>query len=76
MALQMLHWPSIACLPDKFALHSVMDRSGRSSDKVREVCGEGVKIVRSLEEVIQDAEVELVSLISLLGAAVSRAAPL
>lgn len=61
MALQMLHWPSIACLPEMYRLHSVMDRSGRSSEKVEEVCGAGVKIVRTLEEVVRDPEVELVS---------------
>ena len=61
MALQMLHWPSIACLPEMFSLHSVMDRSGRSSEKVKELCGAGVKIVRTLEEVVRDPEVELVS---------------
>lgn len=59
MALGLLHWPSIACQRDQFTLHSVMDRSGRG--KVKELCGEDVKVVNSLQGVVEDAEVELVS---------------
>lgn len=60
MALQCLHWPSIVTQPDLFVLHSVLDRSGRGG--VKEMCGQGVKVVSSLQEVVDDPEVELVRL--------------
>lgn len=74
MATLGLHWPSIACQPDLFELWSVMDRSGRGTRTVEEVCrvgrqdgdgnGEGkgrkVTVVRELREVLDDPEVELV----------------
>jgi predicted dehydrogenase len=68
MALQCLHWPSIVLNPDLFTLHSVLDRSGRGG--VQDICGKDVKVVRSLSEVVEDPEVDLVR-ISLSGWVVS-----
>lgn len=58
MALTTLHWPSIASQPDLFTLHSVLDRSGRGG--VKKLCGEGVKVVNSIQGVVEDPDVELV----------------
>lgn len=59
MALQCLHWPSILLQPELFKLHSVLDRSGRGN--IKEICGEDVKVVKSLKGIIEDPDVELVS---------------
>ncbi|WWD21967.1 hypothetical protein CI109_106455 [Kwoniella shandongensis] len=61
-ALLYLHFPSLDTLPDQFKVHSIYERkeSGRL-DSLREGGKlEGVKIVRTLEEVVNDEEVELV----------------
>jgi predicted dehydrogenase len=58
-ALEFLHYPSIISLPSKFTIHSVLERTPRG--RVQEVCGEGVKVVRTLEDIVNDSEVQLVS---------------
>ena len=58
MSLAVFHRPSILFHTDKYTLHSVLERSGRG--KVKEICGNGVKVVKSLEEVVSDTEVDLV----------------
>lgn len=59
MALQMLHWPSIASQSDLYRLHSVLDRSGRG--RVQETVSGEVKVVNSLDGILQDPQVDLVS---------------
>ncbi|KAL7423112.1 hypothetical protein Q5752_002411 [Cryptotrichosporon argae] len=58
LSLQAFHYPLILALPDQFVLHSVLERSGRG--KAKEVCGTDTKVVASLDEVLQDAEVDVV----------------
>lgn len=58
-SLSGLHYPSIASLPDKYIVHSVLERTPRGV--AQSVCGEKVKVVTTLEEVVNDPEVELVS---------------
>lgn len=71
LSLAAFHYPIITSYPDLFTLHSVLERSadlspdtktGRSYTKsaAKDRCGEGVKVVKTLEEVVQDPEVELV----------------
>lgn len=63
MSLAVFHRPSIIFLSDKFNLHTVVERSGKG--RAKEVCGESVKVVKTLEEVVEDKEVDLVSCFSL-----------
>ena len=58
MSLSVFHYPLIAVLPQMFTLHSVLERS--ASGKARATVGESVKLVSTLQDVLQDAEVELV----------------
>jgi len=58
MSLAVFHRPSIIFLSDKFNLHTVVERSGKG--RAKEVCGESVKVVKTLEEVVEDKEVDLV----------------
>lgn len=58
MSLSVFHNSSIRSMPDKFVLHSVLERSDKG--KARAACGEHVKVVRSLEEVTSDPDVDLV----------------
>lgn len=53
-----LHHPSLASLPDLYTVHSVLERTPRGA--AQSVCGEGVKVVTGLEEVLADPEVEVV----------------
>ena len=57
-ALSSLHWPSIAALPELYTLHSVLERTPRGV--VQAVCGGDVKVVTTLDEVVNDPEVQLV----------------
>lgn len=58
LSLQAFHYPLIAALPDKFVLHSVLERSGRG--KAKEVCGDDIKVVKTIEEVVGDKDVDVV----------------
>ncbi|ORY31438.1 oxidoreductase [Naematelia encephala] len=58
MSLSVLHVPSILALPDKFVVHSVLERT--DTGRARKACGEGIKVVPDLEGVISDPEVDLV----------------
>jgi hypothetical protein len=58
MALVHLHHPSLASLPHQYKIHSVMERTPRG--RAQETCGEGTKVVRTIEEVVDDPEVDLV----------------
>lgn len=58
LSLEVFHHPLIAALPDKFTLHSVMERSGRG--KAKEICGD-IKVVKTINEVVNDPDVDLVS---------------
>ena len=58
MSLTVFHHPLIAALPSQFVLHSVLERSGRGS--THKICGEHVKMVTTLGEVLDDSEVDLV----------------
>jgi predicted dehydrogenase len=67
MSLQVFHYPLIASHPDLFTLHSVLERSAEVSSSgevvkslARDRCGPNVKVCRSLDEVLQDKEVDLV----------------
>lgn len=59
LSLQAFHFPLIDALPDKFVLHSVMERTDRG--KAREVCGPSTNVVNTIEQVVNDPEVDLVS---------------
>ena len=63
-ALEFLHYPSLISLPSKFQIHSILERTPRG--RVQEVCGEGVKVVGTLEEITGDEDVELVCAVSYL----------
>ncbi|OCF59191.1 hypothetical protein L486_03693 [Kwoniella mangroviensis CBS 10435] len=62
MSLSVFHQPSISRLPDHFVLHSIYERTpkGRLDPLIESGKLQGVKVVRSLEEVLEDTEVELV----------------
>lgn len=71
LSLGAFHYPIITSHPDLFTLHSVLERSadltpdeksGKSYTKsaAKDRCGEQVRVVKSLEEVTGDEEVELV----------------
>jgi len=60
LSLQAFHYPLIAALPDKFVLHSVLERS--NSGKAKAVCGDSIKVVTTIEDVVNDKDVDVVSL--------------
>ena len=60
-SLSGLHYPSIASLPEQFVVHSVLERTNRG--KARACCGDSVKVVETLEEAVNDPEVELVCIL-------------
>ena len=57
-SLTVFHHPIIKLLPDRYVLHAVVERSGKET--CRESVGPSVKIVRTLDEVLDDVEVDLV----------------
>jgi predicted dehydrogenase len=59
LSLKTFHYPLIQALPEQYVLHSVLERSGKET--AREVVGQEVKVVTTLEEVVGDQEVDLVS---------------
>jgi predicted dehydrogenase len=61
-SLSGLHYPSIASMPDKFLVHSVLERTPRGTAQA--VCGPGVKVVQTLEEAVNDPEIELVCVLT------------
>lgn len=58
MSLTVFHHPLIAALSDKFSLVCVLERSGKGTAKA--ICGQQVKVVTTLDEVINDQGVDLV----------------
>jgi predicted dehydrogenase len=58
MALVHLHHPSLASLPHQYKIHSVMERTPRG--RAQEACGESIKVVTAIQEVVDDPEVDLV----------------
>ena len=55
------HVPFILALPDLFALHAVLERSPKSSGgRVKERFGVDVKVVNTLNDVLNDEQIELV----------------
>lgn len=58
MSLSVFHRPSIIFLKDQFNLHTVVERSGKG--RAREICGDGIKVASSLDDVVADQEVDLV----------------
>jgi hypothetical protein len=58
LSLTAFHHPLLTALPDLFTVHSVLERSGKETS--RAIVGDKVKIVTTYEEVINDAEVDLV----------------
>ena len=57
-SLSVFHHPIIKILSDHYVLHSVVERSGKET--CRESVGPSVKIVRTLDEVVDDPDVDLV----------------
>ncbi|ORX38206.1 hypothetical protein BD324DRAFT_619968 [Kockovaella imperatae] len=62
MSLSHLHYPILQALPDKFVLHSVVERSGKQT--CRRTVGTDVKVVKTLDEVLDDSAVELIAICS------------
>lgn len=71
LSLSAFHYPIITSHPDLFTLHSVLERSadltpnestGKSYTKssAKDRCGEDIKVVKTLDEVVADDQVELV----------------
>lgn len=71
LSLSAFHYPIITSHPHLFTLHSVLERSadltpnestGKSYTKssAKDRCGEDVKVVKTLDEVVADDQVELV----------------
>jgi hypothetical protein len=58
LSLTAFHHPLLTALPELFTVHSVLERSGKETS--RSIVGDKVKIVTTYEEVIEDAEVDLV----------------
>jgi hypothetical protein len=58
MALVHLHHPSLASLPHQYKIHSVMERTPRG--RAQDTCGKNIKAVRTIQEVVDDPEVDLV----------------
>lgn len=58
LSLQAFHFPLIDALPDKFVLHSVMERTDRG--KAKAVCGPNTKVVNTIDQVVNDPDVDLV----------------
>lgn len=59
LSLQAFHNPLIVALPDQFVVHSVFERSNRG--KAKEVCGDSIKVVTTIDEVLNDKDVDVVS---------------
>ncbi|KAK8846659.1 hypothetical protein IAR55_005746 [Kwoniella newhampshirensis] len=62
MSLSVFHQPIVSLLDHQFKLHSIFERTPKGRlDRMREEGKlQGVKVVRSLDDVVQDDEVELV----------------
>ncbi|WWC87271.1 uncharacterized protein L201_002159 [Kwoniella dendrophila CBS 6074] len=62
MSLLVFHQPSISLLPEQFKLHSIYERTPKGRLDPLQESGKlkDVKIVRNLEEVLDDKEVELI----------------
>lgn len=58
IALNHLHWPLMKALPDMFEVTTVMER--KMAGVARSVCGDGVKVVATLDEVLASKDVQLV----------------
>lgn len=58
LSLTAFHHPLLVSLPGLYTVHSVLERSGK--DTSRSIVGPDVKIVTTYEEVIGDADVDLV----------------
>jgi predicted dehydrogenase len=58
LSLTAFHHPLLKALPELFTVHSVLERSGKET--CRSIVGDDVKIVTTYEEVIGDADVDLV----------------
>lgn len=58
MSLTVFHHPLLVALPELYKVHTVLERSGKET--CRSIVGEGVKIVKTYEEVLADEEVDLV----------------
>jgi hypothetical protein len=59
LSLQAFHNPLIVALPVQFVVHSVFERSNRG--KAKEVCGDSIKVVTTIDEVLNDKDVDVVS---------------
>lgn len=57
-SLRTFHYPSVSQLPGRFVLHSVLERTDKGI--ARAVCGSQIKVVNSLDAVLNDSEVDLV----------------
>jgi len=58
LSLTAFHHPLLKALPELFTVHSVLERSGKET--CRSIVGDNVKIVTTYEDVIGDADVDLV----------------
>ncbi|TXT13287.1 hypothetical protein VHUM_00654 [Vanrija humicola] len=58
LSLQAFHYPLITALPGKFVLHSVLERTPRG--KAQEVAGNDIKVVTTIDEVVNDKDVDVV----------------
>jgi predicted dehydrogenase len=59
LSLQAFHYPLITGLPEQYVLHSILERS--NSGKAKAVAGDSVKVVTTIEEVVNDKDVDVVS---------------
>jgi scyllo-inositol 2-dehydrogenase (NADP+) len=57
-ALKGLHFPLLSALPNQYKLVSVLERTDRGVAK--EVCGDSIKVVSTLDAVLSDSAVDLV----------------
>lgn len=63
MSTTVFHAPFVLSLPKVFALHSIYERRATAArSEARDRYGPGVKVVTTFEEVLEDAEVQLVCL--------------
>jgi hypothetical protein len=61
MSATVFHIPFIQALPQYFTLHSIMERSATpTKSAARERYGNHIKVVNTLDEVLNDADVECV----------------
>ncbi|KAG9003810.1 hypothetical protein FRB94_008504 [Tulasnella sp. JGI-2019a] len=61
MSATVFHIPFIQTLPHLFSLHSIFERSATTEhSEARKRYGNGIKVVTSLEEVVNDSEVDCV----------------